>query len=131
MFWISHYTLWCCTVRISRWVSLSLFKTRIMLVIRLNRFSLVASGENGWGGKNKIKIRYRNTSDFFKGFCKKMEILAFQFALISHIILPSTAFGPLPACLKTLFWKAQFMCWMDAASHRYFLISFIKLPNGH
>lgn len=49
-------TLVVFTVRISRWVFLSLLKIRIMLVIRLNRFSLVASGESGDGEMNKIKI---------------------------------------------------------------------------
>lgn len=45
MLWICHYTPWCYAVGISRWVVLSLLKTGIMLVIRLNRFSLVVLGE--------------------------------------------------------------------------------------
>lgn len=32
-----------------------------------------------------------------------MEVLAFQFALILHIILWGVGFGPLPGCLETLF----------------------------
>lgn len=78
MFWFSHYTLWCCTVRISRWIFLSLLKIKIMLVICLNRFSLVASGENGYEGMNKVKIRYGNTSDFSKVFAKKWKFWHFN-----------------------------------------------------
>lgn len=49
-----------------------------MLVICLNRFSVVASGENGYGGMNKIKIQYRNTSDFSKVFAKKWKFWHFN-----------------------------------------------------
>lgn len=63
MFWISHYTLWYCTVRIPRWVFLSLLKIRLMLVIHLNRFILVPLGKTGMAGVNKIQIHHRNTSD--------------------------------------------------------------------
>lgn len=61
------------TVRISKWVFLSLLKIRIMLVIRLNRFTLVASGESGDGEMNKIKIWYRNMCGFSKVFAKKIR----------------------------------------------------------
>lgn len=86
MFWISHYTSWYRTVRISRWVVLNLLKIRFMLVICLNRFTFVASGENRHGGMNNKKsdIKIHLIFQRFLKKKKKKKVLAFQFALISH-----------------------------------------------